>query len=355
MEYAYDYAVFIGRFQPLHKGHTAVIDKALSIAKHVIVLVGSANLGRTIRNPFSYDERYQMLDAVYSSEVRRDRLIIQPLNDHTYHLDGWLEEVQTRVRDIVLAREVGWRDRGVRSNLNDSKVTLIGRSKDNTSFYLKLFPNWGSEDVFEESVAVYNATDLRNEYFTKPAYYSPSVPVPVEVSNILSKFRTTPEYENIRAEHEYCVNYKKPFEVLPYAPTFNTVDVVVKCSGHILLITRRARPGKGLLALPGGFLDPNETLLEGALRETNEETRFKNVEQLKPYLVDQRTFDEPHRDPRGRFITQAFYFDLGNQCELPKVRGGSDASKAQWVPIADLRADNMFADHYFIVRSFINA
>ena len=54
-----------------------------------------------------------------------------------------------------------------------------------------------------------------------------------------------------------------------------TVDAVVVQSGHILLVKRGDMPGKGLWALPGGFLNQEETMLDGAIRELKEETKIK--------------------------------------------------------------------------------
>ena len=62
----YRYLVFIGRFQPFHCGHKAVVDEALKRADNVIMLIGSANLPRSLRNPFSVDERATMIKNAYS-------------------------------------------------------------------------------------------------------------------------------------------------------------------------------------------------------------------------------------------------------------------------------------------------
>ena len=149
--------------------------------------------------------------------------------------------------------------------------------------------------------------------------------------------------------------YKQSWEVAPFPPTFVTVDSVVVCSGHVLLVKRKEQPGAGLWALPGGFLNQKETLLNGAIRELKEETKIKvPVPVLKGSVRTQMTFDYPNRSTRGRTITTAFYIDLGFEKKLPKVTGADDAEKARWVPFNEARRDMMFEDHYDILDYFIN-
>ena len=69
-------ALLLGRFQTLHKGHEMMIDTALRASDNVVVFIGSAQEARTSKNPFSYDERKMMLEAIYGSKI-----IIEPLND----------------------------------------------------------------------------------------------------------------------------------------------------------------------------------------------------------------------------------------------------------------------------------
>lgn len=49
---------------------------------------------------------------------------------------------------------------------------------------------------------------------------------------------------------------------------------ILECDGKIVLIRRKQEPGKGMLDLPGGFIDPNETAEEGAKREIKEELKI---------------------------------------------------------------------------------
>ena len=84
MSKEFNYLVFIGRFQPFHLGHKNIIDVALIDAENVIVLVGSSNVARCHRNPFTFDERKGMILESYpliDPENTRDRIIIRPIED----------------------------------------------------------------------------------------------------------------------------------------------------------------------------------------------------------------------------------------------------------------------------------
>lgn len=98
---------------------------------------------------------------------------------------------------------------------------------------------------------------------------------------------------------------------------------------EILLIERKNEPFRGMWALPGGFLEIDETLEETAARELEEETGLNNID-LKQF----RTFSNVARDPRTRVITTVFYgmvtFDKSD------VRGGDDAEKAGWFAVDSL-------------------
>ena len=107
-----------------------------------------------------------------------------------------------------------------------------------------------------------------------------------------------------------------------------TVDCIifgfdVKSSLKVLLIQRGREPFKDKWALPGGFVDMEETLEEAALRELEEETGLRNI-----FIEQLYTFGEPGRDPRGRVISVA-YFALVNLIEHD-VKASSDAKNAQW-------------------------
>jgi bifunctional NMN adenylyltransferase/nudix hydrolase len=174
------------------------------------------------------------------------------------------------------------------------------------------------------------------------------------VKIFLNKFAITDAYKQLQSELKFVRNYKKQWAVSPYPVKHATVDSVVEQSGHILLVKRKAEPGKGLWALPGGHLNEFEKQLDGAIRELREETKIKVPEAvLRGSIRDHETFDDPYRSTLGRVITKAYHFKLADDVTLPKVKGADDAEKAKWVPISELREEDFFDDHYFIIQYFL--
>lgn len=98
---------------------------------------------------------------------------------------------------------------------------------------------------------------------------------------------------------------------------------------HILLIERGRDPYKGTWALPGGFLEMDETAEEGAARELYEETHVKDV-----FLEQFHVFSAVARDPRERVITIAFYA-LIRQCDY-QILAGDDATRTCWFEVDEL-------------------
>ena len=328
-------AVYIGRFQPFHLGHKHVLDEALKVAQEVLVLVGSANASRSIKNPFTYEEIEAHIKGCYAlSNVH-----VEPLNDFTYEEGQW----QTEVQEIVEQYEP-----------NSSNVALVGYEKDSSSYYLSHFPQYASIGVsYFDNI---NATQIRELYFKGVNRYMQSA-LPINVYNSLVDFSSSKEYNNLLNEWKYIEKYKQAWAAAPYSPTFVTSDAVVIQSGHILLIKRGGMPGKGLWALPGGFVNEDEGLRDACVRELREETKLKVPEPvLRGSIKKEVVFDNPSRSTRGRTITEAFLIKLDDSQSLPKVKGGDDAEAAKWFPLSEFygMAEQMHEDHFHIVRKLID-
>jgi len=332
----YDYLIFIGRFQPFHIGHESVIRKALALSDKVIVLVGSAYQPRTVRNPWDFNEREAFMRLAFSQEENR-RILAFPLLDQTYNNQLWIKSVQQLVAGVVHNKIA-----------SKPKVGLIGHQKDASSFYLSQFPQWEREEV--ANYQNISSTEIRELYFSGEEFTNS---LNSNISMALEKFKSTKGFEQVQNEFHFVKKYKSAWGTAPYTPMFITVDAVVVQSGHILLIERKAQPGKGLMALPGGFLDEDETLKTAVIRELREETRIKvPAPVLAGSITKQQVFDDPYRSARGRTVTHAYLIELKDG-ELPKVKGGDDAAKAFWVPFAEIKPEMMFEDHFHIIGAMV--
>jgi len=339
MSKKYNTLVLIGRFQPLHSAHLEIIKRATALCDQLVIIVGSARQPRTYKNPFSFAERRQMIYEATRGLAME--VVIESNTDTIYNDQAWAVRVQGIVRKHATGKP---------------RVGIIGHKKDDSSFYLDMFPQWGYENV--ELVEFLSAVDIRDLYFKRDVNmkFIKGV-VPETTLEALEQFRTTPDYEQIIREREFIIEHNKQYAGLKYPPIFSTADAVVICSGHVLMIKRRAEPGRGLWALPGGYVNAktDKTVEDAAIRELREETQIKvPAPVLRGSIVRSKVFDAIDRSPRGRIITHAFHIQLPDG-ELPKVKGSDDAEKARWVPIAEVRSEECFEDHFEIIQNFLGA
>jgi len=338
----YDTLVLIGRFQPVHNAHAEIIYRASQMAKQLIIIVGSAKQPRTFKNPWTGYERRTMLHNIIASIRTTCDIRIEENTDTIYNNPAWAGRIQAIVGKYTKSTD---------------NIAIIGHKKDSsTTEYLEMFPQWGYEDT--PSIQPLNATNIRDIYFRKDTNinFLASV-VPQPVLQLLEDWKVSDEYEQVIHEREFVDMYKKQFASLQYDPVFVTVDAVVICSGHVLMIKRKSEPGKGLWAMPGGFLNAatDKSIQAGMIRELREETGIKvPVPVLIGSIQKTQVFDAIERSTRGRTITHAFRIDLTNG-ELPKVKGTDDAEKARWIPIAALDSEVCYEDHYEIIQTMLGA
>ena len=340
MSKKYDTLVLIGRFQPFHTAHLEIVKRATALCDQLVIIVGSANQPRTYKNPFTFEERRAMIKSATGGLSML--IYVEPNTDTMYNDQAWA----VRVQGIISKYRV----------LGGAGVGVIGHKKDDSSFYLDMFPQWGYENV--EEVEPLSAVNIRDLYFKQNSHqgFIHNV-VPLPVYDFLVDFTATADYRQIIREREFIAEHNKQYASLKYPPIFSTADAVVICSGHVLMIKRRAEPGRGLWALPGGYVNANtdKSVEDAAIRELREETMIKvPAPVLRGSIVRSKVFDAIDRSPRGRIITHAFHIQLPDG-ELPKVKGSDDAEKARWVPIAEVRSEECFEDHYEIIQHFLGA
>ncbi len=336
----YQYGIYIGRFQPFHIGHLRTLKLALEQSQQVIVILGSHRVAPNIKNPWSSEERIQIIQSCLAPKDRK-RVTFIPVRDWLYSDNLWLAAVQQQVSEAI--------------SMDGAfpTIAMFGHHKDDSSYYLQLFPQWELvETGNHDSVS---STTIRDAYFAESGTILTEA-LPPQCSNFLERFQHSDRYALLCQEYQFVQSYRQAWASAPYPPTFVTVDAVVVQSGHVLMVRRKAMPGKGLLALPGGFLRQDEILINGMLRELKEETRLKvPLPVLRGSIVDSHVFDNPGRSLRGRTVTHAYFIQL-KAGELPAVRGSDDAEKAKWMTLADLyaREDEIYEDHLQIIQHFVS-
>lgn len=347
-----DATVVIGRFSPYTVTQHAALLNALQQPGKVAVVIGSAYHARTPRDPFTWQERQTMIELCLP-EGAHDRIAFVAVRDY-YDDERWAAVVKRAVEAVLP---------GTR------RPQLVPTSTQNLDCYAKWLPDWpqlepqgpavddkallrallAGDEQSESGIAA-----RRHPIEIALAVVAPMVPP--EMIGYLRTWAKLPHYAEMVAEQRSNEEEDARWAGAPYPVTFTTVDAVVRCVEHVLLVKRKHRPGKGLWALPGGFLDVHERLLTSAIRELHEETAIGiPAATLERRLKEVAVFDHPDRAMRARTITHVHHFDLQDD-RLPQVQGSDDAERAQWTPIARLPSmeERFFEDHFHILDHFFH-
>ena len=345
----FDFLILIGRFQPFHRGHLALVQAGLKQAERMILVCGSARQARGFRNPWNLLEREAMIRSALS-QADNERVDIVGVADHRYQEVIWIAEVRNKVNQVVSRFGSGV------SNRRSLKLALISQAGEDCDYYSRCFPAWGQVKI-DVAIGV-NGTAIREAMLdatdSKDASAMLLTFLPPTVADMVTTFLHAAVWRTVVEEQHYIAQYKQAWSVAPYTPTFVTVDALVVQGDHLLVVERKNLPGKGLLALPGGFVDPEEKLLDACLRELAEETCLDvHVSVLKQAITRREVFDDPYRSARGRTITHVFFMELPTSPSLPVVHGGDDARHAFWLPLPEIDPELFFEDHYYIIESLL--
>ncbi len=339
-------AVIIGRFSLVHKGHEALITHAIDNYDRVIVLIGSSYQARTPKNPFTGIERRRILRKMF--RYAEDDIDFSLIRDYPYSDTKWGVDVCSQVQMVCEPED---------------KITIVGCDRDSSTYYLKSFPQWNL-DLIDPVGDNLSATNYRKALFEQDTVvdFSEFADLPEEMVEFLQEYVKTEDYANTKAEYRFIEDYKKKISVFPYPVTINTADAVIIQSNHVLVVERLQYPGKGCLALPGGHIELNETLMEAAIREAYEETGImiatgKKAEQitkdiLRMSVKASRTFDYPERSLKARVITEAFLISLDDTKALPAlIPQQNEVKRTFWMPIGEaLAKTNWLEDHWHILN-----
>jgi len=321
-------SVVIGRFQPFHTQHLELVKEAINVTGKVLICIGSTNQHRTLKNPFTYDERKVIITTtLMNAGVNIHNVSYLSLEDKPTD-EEWAEQIYTAV--------------------DDSIVTLVGFHKDDSSYYLDSFPDFLYHEYKSESNL--SATIVRQRWYN--GFPVGRDMIDVGVARLLGFTREQEWYKNLHLEATYVLGEKNKFKDYPYKSNLNicTADaMIVNDNDEVLLIRRGGHPHKGLLALAGGHKESDETFLQCALREACEETNVpvdKLFQRGEPFVCD-----NPDRDPCLTKVSIAYHFHLSDTTGLTAQ---DDADSIHWIPLEDIDnyREEIAFDHYDIIKNF---
>jgi bifunctional NMN adenylyltransferase/nudix hydrolase len=335
----FELAVCAGEFQLPDPAAIAVLRHALDQASRCLVFLTWAHAAPSPAHPFAWEERAACLRAALPQQDRA-RIEFLPLRQH-YDAARTSRAMEQAVRRAAPA--------GAARMLWLLPHELLGARDDR--------PAGWTVDEYEADDALatrrlhrlYEADDPARELAALQADLEPAT------VDALRAWLVQPVFERVREDHRRNASEQRAWSVAPYPVVLVTVDAVVRAGGHVLLVQRGRPPGRGLWALPGGFLDPSETVLQGAVRELAEETGLPlTTAQMARALRGVKVFDDPRRSQRGRIVTHAHFFDLGDAVP-PPVRGADDAAAARWVPVDALCGleSQLHDDHFHVLDQFL--
>lgn len=181
MQYTFDYLVFIGRFQPFHLAHLQTIQIALARSHYVILALGSAQNERNLKNPFLAKEREQMILSNFSPEMQERIKFVYVID--VYNDEKWQKLVKSLVGELVQSQD---------------RVGLIGHFKDDSSYYLKFFPEWEMVELDSLQDAM-SATPAREAYYRgeiQPNFF------PQGTIDFLTAFQNTEIYRQLQDKYQ---------------------------------------------------------------------------------------------------------------------------------------------------------
>ena len=349
----YDNAFIIMRAQIFTKGHIHLIKEAGKVSNSVVIILGSANEPRTFKNPFTINERKKVIRNYFNKnkpnfEITFDELEDEPINPNKFNknlkllIGGYADKgldkqvlISSNKEDDHLKRE-SWLDNII--DVHTIEALKVANDKSISASYIR-------EIFFDHHV------DILSRF--------PEV-IPKVTLDFLINFSSNNTFDYDRLCNEYYEirdNQKKygkgkfyTSDALIYRKTLN--DEI-----EILTVVRGGAVGNGLYAMAGGFVDGNETYYDAIIRELDEELSIGKyiqnnipVKKVKGYGFE----DFFERDLRGDVRTMVHVFKFNeNDIANVRIKAGDDAKEFAWKNINDLNNENMYSDHYHIIRDLL--
>ena len=290
--------LFLGRFQPLHKGHVEVIKLLSESLDKIIVAIGSSNKSNTQENPFTADER-EMMIKLSLKNINYELVKIPDFDDYP----KWVNYVI---------------DNSPHFDIVYSGNAVVKKLFEEKGYKVENFP-----------VSAYiSASQIRQMIYDNADYKRY---LPEGTLQILKEMKGI---EKIKRIYNKAI-YKNP-------PT--AVDIVADIYNPdfkgIALIKRGNEPFKGKWALPGGFQEEGYSFEDTAKKEMKEETNLE-IEIL--HVLTPRS--KPDRDPRGQVNSIPFVAKASGE-----LKAGDDAAEVKIFKLDAL--PELAFDHAEIIKEY---
>lgn len=325
-------AVIIGRFQPLHNGHVALIEQALAENDQVLVLVGSVNKERDYKNPFTVEQRFEMIRSAFEGRLFTDGLNIRGLKDKPTD-DEWVQEVIANVAQL---------------EEDPSKVVLYTSEKDIEWYRANFLYN-----TVEADSGDIHATDIRKDLYTGCLKRNALAleKIPRENWDLIDSY-INDRFWDFGLEMEQCIRGKKDAIIAhkfgnPIEPV---AHAVVMHKGNILVVKRNSIRGKDQWAIPGGFMEATETTRQAAIRELKEETGV-DLLALKVKEMAQ-AIEENIDDLSVRTLGINYLYLVAPEETIEVVIDEDEVSAYKWVDVHDVLTEReiLFYNHNVVVQ-----
>ena len=297
-------ALFIGRFQPFHLGHLNCIEQIEKNPQvsEIIIGIGSSQYHNYQLNPFSFEERREMIEQSLDKITKPYQIIAIP-------------DLHNGTKWVAHLKKI------------DPDFTLVYISNLLTA---NLLEREGIKTASLKIALAVRATDIRQRMIQGESWQDL---VPDGTKQILDRIGAQTRLSSIYLRH---IN-----------PTV-TADIIIPYGDnkHLVLIKRAHEPFASRWALPGGYYETGrETTKQTALREALEETGIVLPEQYVKLLG---VYDQPDRDPRSTTITIAYYL---SHPYSGRLAAGDDAADIAIFNINDL--PTLAFDHQEIVNDYL--
>lgn len=346
--------VYIGRFQPFHKGHKAIVDLTVKMMKPedtFMIIIGSADQQETERNPLSASQRQEML----SIELEGYPVTISTINDSPYNYDLWIERLCAKMLGFRSATHEDFLEKREDFMKGFSNICIVGMENvDEYIGHITKYYTYAPAEHFDLGIN----SHVFSELDTQTSVHGSSIRAFIRADDGRCSKRFYSDIKDFVSEKVLAYLKTVDFPLIVYnayvnginyaASTgckynscFMTVDNIVfdKFANKVLLIRRK---DNDKLAIPGGFAEPYMNMKDNALRELEEETSitakmlkdaFVKIDESEPALID-----APYRDPRSshkcNFVSAVYVWQSKVNAFknfLPYVKAGDDAANAVWL------------------------